>query len=213
MNLVRDWIFGFLKRYKALIGPGDWPTGEDRAEMELFVMAWVTQLGKMSPKPSEEEADLAIQRLILAPPQWRRECIPAVVDAIKEMRREKAEAGAVADARTPAELGAIERSKGCPECHATGWASRPAYWHSIPRPILVQLFCRCPAGRFQKAHDPELFKGDLSHPTWSDRPCGHDMVIDPECAGLWWYAAIGEAAPEPIVPAELAGRVFSLSPR
>jgi hypothetical protein len=230
MTLVRDWIFGFLRRYKALIGPGDWPTGEDPDEMELFVLAWITQLGKMVPKPTEEEADAALERLTLAPPEWRRQCIPAVVKAIQDMRLGRVPGGDAPKPRSQAEMTAIERSAGCPECDGGGWAHRLGYWHSIPRPFRLDLFCRCPAGRFRKENDvelqindrkrkhddlqanPDLWLPGLSHPTWSDVPCGHDMEIDPECAGLWWYADPSEPSPAPIIPAEIAGRAVPATP-
>jgi hypothetical protein len=218
MTLVRDWIFGFLKRYKALIGPGDWPTGEDPDEMELFVLAWITQLGKMSPKATEPEADAALERLTLAPPEWRRQCIPAVVKVIQDMRLGRVSGGDDTKLRSPAELTAMERSTGCPECDGGGWARRHAYWHSIARPFRLDLFCRCSMGRFRKENDielqindrmrkhddlqanPDLWLPGLSHPTWSDVPCEHDMIIDADCAGLWRYADHGETGLQEVAP-------------
>lgn len=106
---------------------------------------------------------------------------------------------------------AAAASRDCPECKGSGWASRRAAWHSLPRPFVVDLFCRCPLGRWRKAHDPDprrnhddlqarpqLWDSRLTHPTWRDRPTEPDVDIDADCAGKWRYLGVDEPAPQPI---------------
>ena len=232
MDLVSNWLLGFIDRYRAVIAPQDWPTGQEPDALRYYLRAWVTALSCQTPKVTEAEADAALERLVLDPPRFRSEHIPAFVKAVHELRRETLAAAASPTAGpSEAEREARRRSRDCPECHGSGWAKRRWRWHSIPRPSLVDLFCRCPAGRWRKGNDPELLKGDhmrkhddlqavpaqwdpeLWHPTWGDIPCDHDMIIDADCEGLWWYVPVGEPSPEPVAPASIAAGMFSTGGR
>jgi hypothetical protein len=81
------WITDFLDRHRARYAPPDWPANRD--EMREWLRGWVLALDRI--QAVEQEADDASLALVLAPPQWRREHIPAVIGAIAAARRVAAE--------------------------------------------------------------------------------------------------------------------------
>ena len=223
MELVKDWILGFLKRYKAILAPSDWPTGENPDELRFYLGAWVTALGRQFPKVAEAEADAALERLVLDPPRFRSEHIPAFIQAIHELRRQAQTTAMLTAGPSQAECTARDQSRDCPECMGSGWARRRVKWHSAPRPFLLDLFCRCPLGRWRIMLDvarhrsfddlqarPDLWHPDRDHPTWSSRPLPPEVDVDAgdEARG-WRYLGLDEPAPEPTTPAAaMAGGMF-----
>lgn len=101
---------------------------------------------------------------------------------------------------------AVEASMDCPECEGTGWAKRRALWHSMDRPYLIILTCRCPLGAWRSAHDeqgmydslqanPRVWDGTLSHPTWTRRAIDSPCITAEGTDGEWRYLHPSEPAP------------------
>lgn len=109
--------------------------------------------------------------------------------------------------------GVTAASRGCPECRGTGWARRHAVWLTMRRAFLLDLFCRCPAGRWRKEFDPELRKpggcrqhddlqarpelwdAGLRFAAWDEWPCPHDLELPEGTEGKWRYLEPGEPTP------------------
>jgi hypothetical protein len=103
---------------------------------------------------------------------------------------------------------AVRASADCPECKGTGWAKRRAAWHSLVRPFVVELGCRCPLGAWRIGQDdgmrdalqsnPDVWDSRLSHRTWSKRPSPSPLIPDPDSDGKWRYLHPDEPAPAPM---------------
>ena len=231
--MIQDWLPHYLGRLFESFAPHDWPQ-PDTVGWQHFVEDFHRAFARNG--VSEAEADLARSLLVEDPPRFKTDYIPKIVAAVKTLRDASVTGGSAPApplVLPPARI--VEESRGCPECHAeaargkpagpTGWARRRMTWHSIPRPVWVDLFCRCPYGRWRINHDveltrnervrqhddlqarPELWDFELAHPSWSWQSCEHDLVMPEGTDGLWWYLKPDEPAPEPIAPAALAGRV------
>jgi hypothetical protein len=84
--LVKDWISGFLDRHRARFNPPDWPDPETGEWVE-YVKGWITAFA--TKQISEAEADEASRLLVLTPPRWRQDHIPALVSAVLTVRGQK----------------------------------------------------------------------------------------------------------------------------
>lgn len=146
--LVKDWITGFLQRHRARFAPADWPKIGPSDEWIEFTKGWITALSLR--QVTEVEADIASEQLTARPPTWRREHIPAILEAIEALRREKG-GGPVPTSREAAEAA----SKGCDRCGGYGLTT---VWHPRPDPdaripATTAAYCSCAAGRWiEKAH-------------------------------------------------------------
>ena len=217
MAKVRDWIGGFLVAHSERFKPADWPRS-GTPELRQFTSDWLRAMAVLDPPATLDEATTASESLLLTPPDFRRQHIPAIVAAIKARRAATAPGRpAATSCPDPAQVEARERSRDCPECRGTGWAQRFVLWHSIRRPFAVDLFCRCAYGRWHKAHDPdeirdhddlqaqpELWNPTMTFAGWAPRPIVPDLVIDPDCEGRWRYLGLDEPTPRAIRPADLA---------
>jgi hypothetical protein len=85
-SLVKDWIIPFLDRHRARFNPPDWPDPETGEWIE-YVKGWITACA--TKQISEAEADEASRLLVLTPPRWRQDHIPALVSAVLAVRGQK----------------------------------------------------------------------------------------------------------------------------
>jgi hypothetical protein len=169
---VYEW-FGRWMRYhqrlyqhlKGWVDPGD----------DEYYLGWVEALARAG---ATEDLAMHASRLLQARKAFRSDHLAMLVEIVGDLRRKAAEAGATRlPVYTAEQLDAMQASAACPECDGTGWARRRAAWHSIPRPFVVDLYCRCPHGRWRRLgadgnHDdlqgrPELWDPALDSPTWS----------------------------------------------
>lgn len=209
---VEDWFPGWLTGHLLRHARASLPTPESE-EGRLVYPSWI-RLFKQRGIDDPDVAAEASERLLADPPPPRMH-LAKLLEAAKEIARAHAERES-SGSHQPAFglVRASELSAGCPECHGTGWATRKARWHSMARVFLLDLFCRCPAGRWRKANDPELSRGErmrqhddlqarpelwdasLSFKHWSGRPCGHDLMTE-GCEGEgreWWYEPVDQEA-------------------
>jgi hypothetical protein len=140
---VRDWIAGFLDRHKARYDPHDWPTSETSEEMRVYVQTWVTQF--ILKEVAEKEAEEASKRLASRPPNFRREHIPMVIQAIEQLRAE----------RNPVAVGGTREaaryaSRDCEHCGGEGLATAYHPWPSAEHKVAptAAATCICPHGRW-----------------------------------------------------------------
>lgn len=165
MNLVRDWIAGFLDRHRARFAPHDWPDPGSE-EWLAYVKGWITAL-KLR-EVSEPLAEAASERLAASPPRFRADHIPAILGAVEEIRRELDRGrGDVGSSRDEA----AKASKDCRYCGGAGKRSGEglvAVHHASPSAELriaptAAAYCVCPHGRWIRRnhaeHCPEVLKG------------------------------------------------------
>jgi hypothetical protein len=207
---VYEW-FGRWMRYhqrlyqhlKGWVDPGD----------DEYYLGWVEALARAG---ATEDLAMHASRLLQARKAFRSDHLAMLVEIVGDLRRKAAEAGATRlPVYTAEQLDAMQASAACPECDGTGWARRRAAWHSIPRPFVVDLYCRCPHGRWRRLgadgnHDdlqgrPELWDPALDSPTWSAEATAPTVPDDRE--GRWRYLGLDESAPAPAAPLALAGKV------
>lgn len=182
---------------------------------DVYYQGWVEALAKAG---ATEALAMSASRVLQTRKAFRSDHLAMILEIVGDLRRKMAELGASkAPAYTAEQVDAAEASASCPECEGRGWARRRFKWHSFPRPFVVDLYCRCPHGRWRRANDnsdnfddlqgrPALWDPALSSPLWSDEPTPFPLIPD-DPAGKWRYLGVGEAAPEPAVPAALAGKV------
>ena len=75
---------------------------------------------------------------------------------------------------------------------------------------MVDMFCRCPHGRWRKDNDPDLDKGrnyddlqawpaiwnsGVNFPLWSSKPVSAESIAEPDTERQWFYVPPGQAAP------------------
>lgn len=139
MALVREWLPDFLDRHRARHKPHDWPP-EDSDAYAVFMKGWISHLSLK--EATEAEADAASERLMLSPPRWQQEHLPAVIRVIEEFRTQ-------ATAGTDRDSAALA-SRGCCQCHGVGLT---VVWDRQPRPgspETVSAHCTCPLGRWMR---------------------------------------------------------------
>jgi hypothetical protein len=145
--LIKQWINGFLKRHRARFDPHDWPTGEDTEESREFLRGWVSEFARQG--VTEAEADLASQRLAATPPNYRRQHVPMVLEAVRAIRAGRGP-GDGAETRESA----WGLSRDCEHCGGEGLATvfhpRPSWALANRRPVQVAATCVCPLGRWIK---------------------------------------------------------------
>lgn len=211
MTPVEEWFPAWLEAHLMRHPNSNLPASESE-EGQTVYSAWV-KLFRRHGVHDAEIATEASERLLLAPPR-PREHFSRLLDAARDAYRARA-ARVLADEHRPAPglAEASVLSAGCPECQGVGWATRRGKWHSMARIFSLALFCRCPAGRWRKAHDPELTRGDqvrqhddlqarpalwdrrLSFPNWDMRPCVADLDLGADCEGKWCYLWPDDATP------------------
>jgi hypothetical protein len=207
---IEEWLQGVLLDLREAYPPADWPNVGTEAYDEFF-----ERFRKAFARNgvSEAESREAIDVMAEDPPRFKAEAVQKTVDAVKAIRETSPATDGLTGAPISAVVvpprGAVEASKDCPECRGTGWAQRRAKWHSIERPFLLNMTCRCPLGLWRSAHDeegefdslqanPDIWDAELSHRTWTDR------VIDSPCRtavgseGKWHYLKPGDLAPPTI---------------
>lgn len=148
---IRDWIDDYLNRHRIRFLPHDWPASGDADETREFVADWIRVFALK--QVTEVEADAASRRLLLSPPNWRREHIPAVISAIEAMRAERSPAASIGGDREAARAA----SRGCEHCCGDGLA---LVFHLSPDPsrgIPPQsaAYCTCIHGRWIKRNHAE----------------------------------------------------------
>jgi hypothetical protein len=218
-----------LHRRKHLLARLPDPDDDDSTEFYGHWLASLTEMGATAQQLEQVSARLADN-----PPRTAREHWPAIRKILGDLKQAGRVIVEIAAGTIPEVIATACRA--CPECEGQGWAIRYGRWHSIPRAFKVSLFCRCSAGRWRKANDPELLRGDrvrlhddlqdrpdlwdanLRHATWKDRRCGHDTGLPGAVENRdWWYltldecyelAAAGTATVATVrgIASELAGR-------
>jgi hypothetical protein len=154
---VRDWIAGFLDRHRTRFDPHDWPTSDGSEEMRVYVQTWVTAFNLK--EVGEKEADEASRRLSLSPPNFRREHIPMVVQAIDQLRAERGPV-AIGGTREAAKYA----SRDCEHCGSEGLATAYHPWPSDEHRVAATAAatCICPHGRWIRKNwsesDPDMLR-------------------------------------------------------
>lgn len=180
---VRNWIDGFLERHKARFNPNDWPDAESSDEMDEYVRCWVTAF--VLKDVAEKEADEASRRLVLAPPNWRRDHIPAVVAAVEQLRAEKGPAAGAGGTREAAR----SASRDCPHCGGEGLA---LVWHRHPSPErriapTASATCICSHGKWIRKvwadTDPQMLR---RIPDLAVVLRGESVFVADDPAGISW---------------------------
>jgi hypothetical protein len=155
---VKEWIRGFLDRHKARFDPHDWPAFDSSDENTEFVRGWITAFATR--QVTEPEADAASRRLTVSPPNFRREHIPMVVQAIEQLRAERNPGIPAGGTREAAKYA----SRDCPHCGGEGLATAYHPWPSAEHRVAPTsaAYCICPHGRYIKhvhsEHNPELLR-------------------------------------------------------
>ncbi len=180
---VNEWFFQWLEFHQMLHPNRQWMRGENPNACEFYA-GWIESLQNIG--VTYDLAQRASRHLQENPPKFLNEQLPAIRNAIFELR--KAESTSVTqgpDRVTPEQVQAAIKSNDCPECEGTGWARRQAHWPSLRWTPMVDMFCRCPHGRWRKQNDPDVAKGrnyddlqawpaiwnpGLDSPLWSNKP-------------------------------------------
>ena len=163
MALIKDWIYGFLKRHLLRYPSADWPDPHTEDGQE-FVKLWF-QAFKLA-GVTEVEADTASVRLASNPPRFRTDHIPAIIREVEAIRR------ANAAAATPHSRDEAERlARDCPRCEGLGLVlvfhpghdGSPRAWYRKPNgenvlgPSRVAGHCTCALGRWMRSRtEPEM---------------------------------------------------------
>jgi hypothetical protein len=156
---IKDWICDLMEKHRARFNPHDWP-GVGSDEFVEYVKGWITAFALLH--VGEDEAEAASRRLTMSPPNFRREHVPMLIDAIKQIRAEKdpvslALAGGTREAAKAA-------SRDCPYCGSEGLAPVFHPWPSPEHRVApsAAAYCVCAHGRWiRKAHaetEPELLR-------------------------------------------------------
>lgn len=211
MHDVREWFFTWLEYHQFLHPHRNWIKPE-HINAGTFYAGWIETLEAFG--ATEELCRRASRKLQEASPKFLNNHLPDLKSVLIDFRK-SAPLGIVTgdgDYVNPEQVKAATASHECPECNGTGWATRRAYWPSFDWMPTVDMFCRCPHGRWRRINDPDLAQGkprnhdDLqAHPElwnseigfslWSARPTNPDVDIE-DMAGQWRYLKPGEAAPE-----------------
>jgi hypothetical protein len=166
--VARKWVSRLMTFYHEQLAPGpdQWPeAGSD--DFREYEKIWDEALSDES--IDDKQAFAAVRKLCReAPPQWRREHLPAVIEMV---RRTKAENPAQGEDGRPGPGGetresAAEQSRSCVHCGCIGMTGVFHRDHKGGRvisvydragdivsvPSIVAAWCKCPLGRWIKAN-------------------------------------------------------------
>lgn len=210
MYPVNDWFFEWLEYHQMLHPHRGWMRGENPNALEFYA-GWIACFEGIG--VTLDVARQASRNLQEDPPKFLNEQLPRLKTAIFGIKSLAATTptGGVQHPN-PEQVRASIESHGCPECEGTGWARRHAYWPSLRWSPCVDMFCRCPHGRWRKANDPDLrtpdgrnyddlqawpsiWNPDLAFHLWTDRPVKPESIADPETERLWHYLPPGQSVP------------------
>ena len=206
---VDEWFFQWLEYHQMLHRNRQWIRSENPNAPEIYA-GWIESFERIG--ATSELAHRASRRLQENPPKFLNEHLPAIRHAIFELRKSESTTATQGPERaTPDQVQAAIESHECPECDGTGWARRQAYWPSLRWSPFVDMFCRCPHGRWRKITDadlrtdgrnyddlqawPSLWNPDLTFPLWSNRPVKPESIAIPETEGKWHYLPPSRPAP------------------
>lgn len=209
MHHVDEWFFQWLEFHQMLHPNRQWMRGDQPNAFEFYT-GWIESFERIG--ATLDVAQRASRNLQENPPKFLNEHLPAIKNAIGELKRVEATVAATGgmDRPSPEQVEAAMRSNDCPECQGTGWARRQAHWPSHSWTPMLDMFCRCPHGRWRKANDPDLATGrnyddlqawpsiwdsSLNSPLWSNKPVTAESIADPDTENQWYYLPPSEAAP------------------
>ena len=153
---IRDWLKDFMRRYRLLHNPNDWPepgTMEDKD----FAISWLEAFEDAG--ATQAQAETAMRRLLRNPPQWRRDHLPALLREIHAVRVASIAVPIGDDRETAAN---DPKTRSCDLCGGSGLAVvfHPQY-DGAPKAEYVDHFgesklgpstapahCICPLGRW-----------------------------------------------------------------
>jgi hypothetical protein len=148
---VKDWISDFLGRHRARYLPNDWPAEDAVEENAAFLRGWITAFATR--RISEQEAETASCRLTTNPPNYRREHVPMVVQAVEQLRAERNPQAVSGGTREAAR----DASRGCEYCGGGGLATAYHPWPSDEHRVAATAaaYCVCLHGRWIKRNHAE----------------------------------------------------------
>jgi hypothetical protein len=226
---VSRWFFSWLE-YHQFLHPGRWVKPNEAHALD-FYEGWIGSLRRAG--ATKEQARESSRLLQAKKPGYPSTHLASLLDILREIRGGSAEGPSPAEVGPPPVPGGLyAECRDCPECEGRGWARRRLKVHNLPRPFVVDLFCRCSAGRWRKENDVELTRGlrlrlhdDLQsipglwdarlkpHRTWKNRPCLHDMELEPGTEENLHYLPPGEPAPAPARPRDVAAMLANPAPK
>lgn len=163
MREIKYWIHDFLGKHWTRYRRIDWPDASSPAAQDL-ARVWMRAF--IEHRVTEEEANLASERLGMNPPKYRDDHIPAILHEVEAIRKANGQAAAP-DSREEAE----RLSRDCPKCQGMGQLRvyHPRYTGNavitieyedgtIARgPAHVSAHCTCPLGRWMRGKtEPEM---------------------------------------------------------
>lgn len=136
------WISEFMAAHRERFDPHDWPPG-DSEKYAHMVEDWAAAFA--SEKITEPEARRASRRLVAKPPKYKREHLPAILNAIRHMRTAGETKAATLDE-------AKRLAAECPRCDGHGWVIvyDPAPGSAAKRPKSIAATCVCALGRHSR---------------------------------------------------------------
>lgn len=174
------WVDGFLESHRGRFVPHDWPAADSDEYLDLLG-DWIEAFRAAG--VTEGEAVRASRRLTLAPPRWRRDHLPAVMETIRAMRAERApaEAPETRDA-------AAAQSRDCARCGGQGLApvTGTAERHGAFVEYSCAAHCVCPLGRWMRKTIAAARGGEVlvrRIPDLDRLPYGFRETHPPEVAG------------------------------
>lgn len=166
---VMEWFFRpWLKSHQEIHGSRYWVKW-DADEAIVHYRGWVEAFERWRVTP--EEADEVTRRLQEIGVPGPNKQLPVIKDALYSLRRSRKvkDDKPATETRSAGEIAAEERSGGCPECtdeksrRPTGWARRRFKADGFPWALFVELYCRCPLGRFRERSAPDRGAGEARH--------------------------------------------------
>ncbi len=215
--MVNDWFYRWLEFHQRLHPHRSWVRAESSDAPE-FYQGWIEALARMG--ATEDLARQASKDLQAGDPGFPNKHLGAIQSAIRNLRR-TVTAGHAAPVVSPEQQRCAALSAGCPECDGTGWARRRVLFDNLAAfgPSMVDMFCRCPLGRWRTRTDPDLTREPfhrcyddlqahpdlwdpaLSFPVWSEVVCLHDLEDD-GIGGPYRYLKPGEECEKTFRPRE-----------
>lgn len=156
------WFFDWLTSHQELHGSKAWiPVADERAVK--FYEGWIEAFNRWH--ISKDDAYTISKRLQEEASPHPDKQLAWIKDAYFTMHKARREAKGVQaeESKSGHEITATERSEGCPECtensKATGYAKRRLVIAGFPWAMKVDLYCRCPLGRYFEQTAPDRNKG------------------------------------------------------
>jgi hypothetical protein len=211
MAHVDEWFIDWIDYHQLLHPHRGWVKASDPDGPDFYA-GWIEAFERLG--ATEDLCRRASRALQANPPKFLNNHLPELKSAIIEMRKTSAIGAASPGERVdPEQVKAAIASHGCPECDGTGWATRRAHWPLFDWMLVVQMFCRCPHGRWRRANDrdvaegrprnyddlqarPELWNQNLSFPSWGNRPSRPDVEMEETTIGQWRYLDPHDPTPE-----------------